>query len=225
MRSLPTAFTTVRIAMRIVHLPVGLILVGALVGVTRAAERAGSDWPGFLGPAGNGVSPEKGILSPWSEAGLKVKWRLKVGSGYSGPSISAGRLFLFDRQGDRAHLGCFASDTGKPIWDFDYPTDYSDSYGYNNGPRCCPVVDGDRVYLYGSEGMLHCVRASDGKAVWKVDTRAEFGVVQNFFGVGSTPVIEGDLLIAQVGGSPKDSDDVPFMQLKGNGSGVVAFDK
>src|SRR5207245_10421739 len=62
-------------------------------------------------------------------------------------------------------------------------------------------------------------------AVWKVDTRDKFAVVQNFFGVGSTPVIEGDLLIAQVGGSPKGSDALPFDELKGNGSGVVAFNK
>ena len=55
--------------------------------------------------------------------------------------------------------------------------------------------------------------------------KTEFGVVQNFFGVGSTPVVEGDLLIVQIGGSPKGSDDVDFDDLKGNGTGVVAFDK
>jgi outer membrane protein assembly factor BamB len=69
------------------------------------------------------------------------------------------------------------------------------------------------------------VRVTDGKLVWKLDTVKEFGVIQNFFGVGSTPVIEGDVLIAQVGGSPPKSEEVPFMSLKGNGSGVVAFDK
>ena len=79
-----------------------------------------------------------------------------------------------------------------------------DLYGYSVGPRCSPVVDGDRVYMYGVEGMLHCLRVEDGKLIWKVDTIADFQVRQNFFGVGSTPVIEGDLIIAQVGGSPKD---------------------
>ena len=49
--------------------------------------------------------------------------------------------------------------------------------------------------------------------------------MQNFFGVGSTPVVEGDLLIAQVGGSPQGQRPGDFDDLKGNGSGVVAFDK
>jgi outer membrane protein assembly factor BamB len=141
------------------------------------------------------------------------------------PSISAGRLFLFDRRGDNARLRCLTSRTGEFIWEFTYPTKYRDYYGYNNGPRCCPVVDGDRVYIHGPEGMLHCVRVADGQLVWKLDTAHDFGVVHNFFGVGSTPVIEGGLLIVPVGGSPPGSDPSDFASLKGNASGVVAFDK
>ncbi len=73
--------------------------------------------------------------------------------------------------------------------------------------------------------MLHCLGAVEGDVRWKVDTKADFGIVQNFFGVGSTPVVEGDLLIVQIGGSPKGSDTEDFAKIKGNGSGVVAFDK
>ncbi len=54
--------------------------------------------------------------------------------------------------------------------------------------------------IYGAEGMLHCVSAVDGKLLWKVDTIKEFGVIQNFSGVGSAPVVEGNLLLVAVGG-------------------------
>ncbi len=76
--------------------------------------------------------------------------------------------------------------------------------------------------------MLHCLGATDGKLLWKMDTIAEFGVIQNFFGIGSTPVIEGDLLILQIGGSPPESKKLPPGRLDlvvGNGSGIVALDK
>ena len=60
-------------------------------------------------------------------------------------------------------------------------------------------------------------------------TRADkFHVIQNFFGVGSTPVVEGDLLIVVIGGSPADSHPIAadrLDQVKGNGCGIVAFDK
>jgi outer membrane protein assembly factor BamB len=188
-------------------------------------RKAGSDWPSFLGPTGDSVTGEKGILTPWPKEGPPLVWEKKVGTGYSVPSISRGRLFLFDRIRNRCRLSCWKSETAESTWTYEYTTDYVDKYGYNYGPRCCPVVDGERVYIYGPEGMLHCVRATDGKLVWKVDTAAEFGLVQNFFGVASTPVIEGNLLLVQVGGSPKGSEDVDFSRLKGNGSGLVAFDK
>jgi outer membrane protein assembly factor BamB len=189
------------------------------------ARKRGSDWPAFLGPLGTGVSPEKGIITPWPREGLRIVWKKQVGIGYGMPVVSRGRLFQFDRQGDEACLSCLQSETGELLWTFKYPTHYEDYYGYNNGPRCCPVVDNDRVYTYGAEGMLHCVRFGDGRLLWKVDTKAEFGVVQNFFGVASVPVIEGGLLIVQVGGSPPGSEQEPSLSLKGNGTGIVAFDK
>ncbi len=188
-------------------------------------RKAGSDWPKFLGPTGDGISPEKGLTVPWPKEGPRVVWHRELGAGYGAPAVSRGRLFVSDRHEDRVRLQCLKSETGELLWKFEYPTDYKDKFGYNNGPRSCPVVDEDRVYVYGAEGMLHCVRAVDGKLVWKRDTQKEFGVVQNFFGVASAPVVEGDLLIVMVGGSPKDSDAQDFENLKGNGSGVVAFDK
>jgi outer membrane protein assembly factor BamB len=185
----------------------------------------GSDWPGFLGPAGNSTSPETGIISPWPKKRLRILWHKETGTGYGMPSISKGRLYQFDRHGNRARLSCLDSRTGTPHWQFEYPTHYSDAFGYNNGPRCCPLVDGTRVYIFGAEGMLHCLRTDDGKLLWKVNTRKKFNVLPNFFGVASAPVIEGALLIVQVGGSPKGTDSDPFLDIKGKNSGVVAFDK
>jgi outer membrane protein assembly factor BamB len=188
-------------------------------------RKTGDDWSRFLGPLGTSVSNEKGIIAPWPARGLRIVWQMRVGIGYGMPSISRGRLFQFDRLKDRARLTCLNAETGSSLWKFEYPTNYVDAYGYDGGPRCCPVVDDDRVYIFGAEGMLHCLRVADGELLWKVDTQAEFHVVQNFFGVGSTPVIEQDLLIVQIGGSPKGSDEVSFPRLKGNKSGIVAFDK
>jgi outer membrane protein assembly factor BamB len=191
--------------------------------VQRPESSDAHDWPQFLGPLGTSVSTETGILTPWPATGLRLVWQKPMGTGYGMPAISRGRLYQIDREGDRARLRCLNSATGEVIWKFDYPTEYEDYYGYDNGPRCCPIVDGERIYTFGAEGMLHCVRVDDGKMIWKVDTRSEFHVVQNFFGVGSAPVIEGDLLIVQVAGSMENADrEAP---LKSNGTGVVAFEK
>ncbi len=188
----------------------------------------GSDWPSFLGPDRNGKSTETGLRTDWSEAGLPILWQRELGTGYGIGSVSCGRFFQFDRIGHEARLTCMRAETGATLWQFRYKTNYNDMYQYNDGPRCSPIVDQDRVYIYGAEGMLHCLRVNDGKVIWKCDTAQQFGVIQNFFGVGSTPIIEGPLLITIVGGSPRTDQRVPLGQLdrvSGNGSGIVAFDK
>ncbi|HEX4592157.1 MAG TPA: PQQ-binding-like beta-propeller repeat protein, partial [Gemmataceae bacterium] len=193
------------------------------VPTTSAAPRD-SDWPRFLGPFGTGVSPETGIRTDWT-GGLRVVWQKPVGEGYSAPVTADGRLFHFDRHGNQARLTAFDAGSAAELWRFEYATEYVDKYGYDGGPRACPVVDGDRVYTYGPEGTLHCVGVADGKPRWKADTQSTYNVVQNYFGVSGVPVVEGDLLIVPVGGSPSGPEPDDFRDLKGNGTGLVAFDK
>lgn len=188
---------------------------------TRAA---GHDWPDFLGPDRNGKSRERGVAA-WGKDGLPLIWKRRLGTGYPACSVSRGRVFVFDRVGGRARLTALHSETGRPLWTFGYATDYEDMLGYDNGPRCTPVVDDDRVYIFGAAGMLHCLRVVDGQLLWKLDTAHQYHVVPNFFGVGSTPLIEGDLILLQVGGSPPGTPGLYEGPVRGNGSGIVALDK
>jgi outer membrane protein assembly factor BamB len=120
------------------------------------------------------------------------------------------------------------AETGRALWTCDHPTAYEDLLGYNNGPRATPLVDADRVYTYSAEGILQCVRVDNGEPLWRVDTMRDFHVVKNFFGVGSTPLVWRDLLLVNVGGSPKGSPPDVYAasgQVQSTGSAVVAFDK
>lgn len=184
-----------------------------------------ADWPTFLGPTRDGASDEKGIIAPWPKAGLKKVWECELGIGYAAPVTSGGKLFHADRFGDNIRLTARDAATGKFLWKYEYPTDYEDTYGYSPGPRACPVVDGDRVYLCGPEGNVCCLATADGKEVWKVETRAKYFFHQNFFGAGSTPVIDGDLLILPVGGSAKGPRPIDLREAKPNGTALVAFNK
>jgi len=200
----------------------------ALVALARAwagEPAAVSDWPDLMGPGRDGKSAETGILKDWGEHGPPLLWHRETGEGYAAPSIAGDRLFLFDRHGSKARLTCLDARSGKEFWHSEYPTDYDDMYDFSDGPRAAPLIDGERVYSFGAEGRLRCHKVKDGSLIWEVDTTSKFGVVQNFFGAGSVPVVEGDLLIAAIGGSPKDSPGIMSGEVRGNGSGIVAFDK
>ena len=188
-------------------------------------RKAGVDWPRMLGPNYDSRSPEVGILTHWPAKGLRVVWTADTGMGYGNGVVANGRWFQFDRFGNAERLSCLNAETGELIWKWDSPVQYRDSYGYNSGPRCSPVVDGDRVYVLGVAGTLACISVVDGKQSWKHDTNQEYNVVQNFFGVGASPLIYDDKILVMVGGTQPSPKGPGFASSKPNGTAMVAFDK
>lgn len=171
--------------------------------------RKGEDWPRFLGPRQDGTSSEL-VLKTWPKGGPPILWEKRIGTGYSAPSVRDHRLVLHHRQRDEEIVECLRSYDGKPLWTHKYETTYSDPYGYNNGPRCSPLLTKTHCFTFGAQGVLTCVELESGKPVWSRKCEDDFDLPDWFFGIGCTPVLEDGLLIALVGGQPN--------------SGVVAFD-
>jgi outer membrane protein assembly factor BamB len=154
------------------------------------------DWRAFLGPSHNAVSTETKLsrtLPP------PLVWEYPRGTGYASPAVSGDRLVFVHRLADEEIVECLHPETAARHWQFRYATAFEDRYGYNNGPRASPVIAGNRVYTMGAEGPLHCLDLESGKVVWKRDLRAVYRIRQDFFGTASTPLVEGGLLIVNVG--------------------------
>lgn len=157
------------------------------------------DWPAFLGPRGEPVSRETRLLEDFGPEGPALIWELAKGTGYSSPSIEGDYLVYMHRSGREEIVECLRPETGERYWNFRYPTVFEDRYGYNNGPRSTPTIDGDYVYTYGAQGRLHCLLLKTGQLVWSRDIASEFDVPQDFFGISTSPVIDGERLILNVG--------------------------
>jgi outer membrane protein assembly factor BamB len=167
-----------------------------------AAPEAAYDWPRFLGLQGNNTSAETGLVEKWSTNGLPIVWQKEIGSGYSAPSIAGRALILHHRVKDEEVIQSFDAATGGSLWRYGYPSGFRDPFGYNNGPRCTPILTTNRCYTFGAEGQLSCLDLETGKLIWQRETSKDWSVPEPFFGVGSTPLLEGDRLIVMVGGQP-----------------------
>lgn len=172
------------------------------------------DWPWFLGPRHDGTSSEAAVDLKWPASGPKVRWKQAVGTGYSAPSVLRNRLVVHHRDGDEEVVSCRSVEDGKTIWEQRSPSNFEDPYGYNNGPRCSPVLTADHCYTLGAEGMLLCCRLQTGEIVWQHDLKQEFDLPDWFFGIGCSPILDGDRLIVLVGGQP-NSGVVSFNRLDG----------
>ena len=187
-----------------------LVTVVAALLSANLRDAKSDDWPRLLGPNQNSHSSETNLLLNWPDAGPPVLWRKALGTGFSPPVIANNHVLVFHRKGDNAILDALDAVTGKPKWSYTYETHYKDSYGFNGGPRSAPTISGNRVYAIGANGLLSCLTLDKGALIWKRQVLEDFRVPQNFFGVGVSPVIAGDLLLLNVGAT--------------NGAGIVAFD-
>ncbi len=177
--------------------------------VAQAAALAKGDWPQILGPNRNGIYTGPEIVASFPRSGPPPLWKRDIGAGFAGPSVAGDRLILFHRVNGRETVEAMDANTGKTLWTFDYPTSYRDDFGFDEGPRAVPVIAGGRVFTHGADGMLHGIDFASGKMLWSVDTRKVFEAPKGYFGVASSPVVDGTRVLVNVGGT------------KG---GIVAFD-
>jgi outer membrane protein assembly factor BamB len=203
-----------------------LFALALLAGACTVSAGRADDWPEWLGTNRDGVWRETGLVAKFPAGGPEVLWRVPIGTGYSGPAVADGRVYVMDRERAKDASGkplrvtregvpgtertlCLDASNGKPIWKDEYPCSYRVSY--NSGPRTTPLVRDGRVYSLGTMGDLRCLDASTGSRYWTKNLMKEYKLDNPpVWGFSAHPLLDGELLYCLVGGE---------------GSAVVAFHK
>jgi outer membrane protein assembly factor BamB len=188
----------------------GSLKLSALISVVSISATGGSraEWPQYRGPHRNGTSRETGLV--WPEGGPKELWRKPIGPAFSGIAAVEGRLYTTDSDLESDYAVCLDAATGEEIWRTRMGPVYEALY-YGNGSLATPTVAGGLVFTLSGHGVLTAHDRASGKTVWKVDYRRSFRAEQPQYGHSASPLVVGDLLIAQPGGP--------------EGKGIVALDK
>jgi len=188
----------------------------AALGMLLPVAARAADWPQFRGPNRDNVWNETGILKRFPADGLKIRWRVPVGPGWSSPVVVRGRVYLTDMRLEKPRawerIQCFKESTGKLLWshasELVYP-EWAFIPEHGGGPAATPIVEAGKVYWLGRSGQVDCLDAWSGHVIWEthLDRKYEIGVLS----CRGSPLIEGNLLILFVGARP--------------GACVIAFDK
>jgi outer membrane protein assembly factor BamB len=197
--------------MKIKHISISLTAIFLVLGVTKVCAQ---DWPRFLGPEGNSISPQKGILRSWPPKGPEVLWTASVGPGYGGPVVKNGKVYLLDRDDKTGDImRCFDFNNGKELWSYSYDAPGSVQYP---GSRSVPAVDGNMVYSCGPYGDLYCIDINTHKPLWKKNIMKDFGGTKiPVWAISQCPLIYGDMLIVSYSKDPK-AGLVAYNKLNGN---------
>ena len=147
-----------------------------------------------------------------------VVWRAPAIDGFAAPIITKGRVIYGDLQNGKETFHALNLVDGAPLWDHVLDAPHKDGFG--TGPRCAPVSDGEIVLIQSCKAELHCLELMSGKLLWRKNYLKEFGALYTGetgkteggarHGYNASPCINGDHVIAQVGGK---------------GAGIVCFEK
>ncbi len=173
---------------------------------TRKVEARNTDLNRFIPTDGNTVYNATGLMRAWPKDGPKELWRLKTGPSIGATVESGGRAFAAGQLDKKQWAYCLDAKTGRVIW----KTELAPEFMVPNhwwGTVASPLVDGDRVYYipYQRDGdfttgggdvyvskpelcHLVCLRASDGKELWR--SGGGIPLVNGF----STPLVVGGTL-------------------------------
>jgi outer membrane protein assembly factor BamB len=176
-----------------------------------------ADWPQWRGPNRDGFTTE--TLPASFATAPKQLWQIPVGHGYAGPVVAENRLLLVAEAAGQETAHWLDTATGQVLWAEAVGETFADEF--EPGPRCVPVLDGDRAYTQSCRGEFRCLNLKDGSTRWRFHFR-DYGATwseEKSGGVGAanrrgnsgSPLVLGDRVLVQIGSV--------------DGASLAAFDK
>lgn len=178
-----------------------LVLFAVIAAACLTAAHA--DWPHLRGPATDGTVAAPGTFE--KEAGLTPRWRVPLGSGYSGVAVVDGRAVTGFADGEFDWIGAFSVRDGSALWRRQLGPRTEGVDGADDGPLSSPVIAKGRVFALATDGRLWAFSLQDGTVAWSRDLAGELSATRPHFGFASTPLVAGDTLVVQIGGAESHS--------------------
>jgi outer membrane protein assembly factor BamB len=146
-------------------------------------------------------------------------WTAQVGQGFSSVSVKGNRVYTMGHVNGQDVVTCLDAGTGRNVWQHKYAS----SAGDYAGPRATPTIDGPNVYTMSREGKAHCLNAASGKLVWQQDLQRMTGGEYPQWGFAGSPLVEGNLVIYNVGTAGIALDKTSGKQVWATGSGRAGY--
>jgi outer membrane protein assembly factor BamB len=152
------------------------------------------DFSQFLGPLRLGVLPDARLEHDWSRRPVRRLWQRRVGAGWSGFAVVGAYAFTQEQRSDQECVVCYQVADGVPVWLHADRLRYDASMG-GVGPRATPAVADGRIYTVGATGLLNCLDAATGQAVWSVNILEDNQAENTEHGVCASPLVLADRVL------------------------------
>lgn len=157
-----------------------------------------TDYPQFYGPRRDATLAGPKLARDWETEPPREIWRREVGEGWSAFAVAGDAAVTQEQRGGRELVVRYDLATGTEEWVHTDDSRFDTTVG-GKGPRATPTIHGDLVYTLGPTGILNCLDLDDGRVVWSTNVLADTGAAQPDWGLPSSPLVAGDLVVVEVG--------------------------
>ena len=174
---------------------------GATTQASGVTNPGPDDYPQFYGPRRDARLDGLRLARDWQAKPPREVWRHDVGEGWSSFAIVGNAAVTHELRGDDEVVVRYELETGNQVWIHSDPEPLRTSLG-GNGPRTTPAIADGRVYSYGGTGLLNSLDLETGERAWSHNVLDEHGGKIPEWGVSSSPLVAGDLVVVQPGWGP-----------------------
>jgi len=157
------------------------------------------DWPGFRGPARDGVVHGLKINTDWNAAPPKVLWKQRVGPAWSSMAVVGGLVYTQEQRDKAEAVVCRDAGSGSEVWVHQDAVRFNDAIA-GPGPRATPTFSDGRLYTLGGTGNLNCLDPATGQVIWTHDIAADAPAKPPIWGFSSSPLVSHGLVTVFAGG-------------------------
>ncbi|MEZ6064830.1 MAG: PQQ-binding-like beta-propeller repeat protein [Planctomycetaceae bacterium] len=177
------------------------------------------DMPTYRGANGEGFVTGPALSQDWETSAPPLRWGHPCGGGYSQFAIVEPYAVTIEQRGSNEAVVCYDSQTGTERWAYEYANLFDEAMG-GPGPRSTPVIHDGAVYSVGAQGHFVKLSIADGQPVWQAELLKDRGIPNTEWGITSSPLIVGDLVIVNPGGASGDG-----LEAYNTGSGQVVWSR
>ena len=182
------------------------------------------DWTQWRGPNRDGVVTGKIWPNDLKSTHLASKWRVELGSSYSGPIMNGDTVYVTESSGDNEVVRALDRANGKEKWRHTWAGKMRvPFFAAKNGSwiRSTPALANGKLFVAGMRDHLLCIDIKTGKRLWEINFPKELKTPIPSFGCVCSPMVDDKYVYMQAGAAfckiEQDTGKMVWQSMKDKG--------